>query len=153
MKALTLEYIRTSKLSICYTDEQIQALLNRVTTEGSLPVLLSIPRADAVRVCLGLLAAADAAEVAKGCAERARRYAADAYCAGTAVHSANAADAADAANVAVYCAANATYAAHYAAHYAARASAAHYAAAYADADNVIEHELTIRDCVKRLGWE
>ncbi len=77
---ITLAYVRSSVLSICYTDEQINALLARLAlnggTESLTDVLLSIPVIDARRVIAGLLLRPALIEWSAASARRAREYAA-----------------------------------------------------------------------------
>jgi len=76
---LTLAYLRTSVLELCYDDARLQTLLDRASTEGVLPVLLSLPPSDARRVVAGLLPRTELVEWAAWSARRAKEYAAYAY--------------------------------------------------------------------------
>jgi hypothetical protein len=147
--ALTVDYIRSSLLSICYTDYEIQTLIDRVNAgESRVDVLLSIPRMEAVRVLCGLASREVLIEVSNCCARRAKEYAT-----ANAAAAAYAAAAANAANAADYATANAATAAYAAVYATANAAAAAYAADYAAANAyTAELGITIRHLCMLMGW-
>jgi hypothetical protein len=74
-QALTVPCLKTSALPLCYSDAELQALIDRVPAEGVVPVLLSLPPADARRVLAGLLPSESRIVWATACAARAKAYA------------------------------------------------------------------------------
>jgi hypothetical protein len=130
-------------LPLCYDDARLAELLDRASQDGVLPVLLSLPPADARRIVAGCLSKDDAVFWARRCAERAQGYAARTRT-----------DAATAAYAAYAARAAATYAA-----YADAAASAARARAYADATadatadaDAAEHETALREACRLLGW-
>jgi hypothetical protein len=132
MNKLTVEYIRTSSISLCYSDEKLQDLIDESERTSRVKVLLRIPRTDSVRLLCGLLSTDNRIKVAKFAARRAKDYA----CAANAYAAAAAAAARHAAGAAVA--------------YAAGAAAC----AAGDADDAYnaDYEITIRYACMLLGW-
>jgi hypothetical protein len=162
---ITVEYLRTSKLELCYTAEALQELCDDANENGILATLLGLPPTDATRALSGLAYRDVLIEVSAACARRAKEYvaayaAADAAdadaaaraAANTAAHAANvrahASDASDAsaADAAAAHAAHAAYAAARAAAHAADAADA------ADAAYKAEIQITIRHFCHLMNW-
>ncbi len=110
--SVTVAYLRSSRLSLCYSDADLQGLVDRLAAgETPVAVLLSLPRPDALRVVCGLLPSAAAEDLAQFAARRARGYAYAAYAAYADDADAYAAYADDADAYAAYAYAYAAYAA------------------------------------------
>jgi hypothetical protein len=135
----TVQDLRTaSALKLCYTDEQIQAFIDRRDAVGWAEALLELPPSDACWALAGWLSPERRVEWAQASARRAQEYASAAWAAWAADATAHAA--ADAAWAAARAAAYADAAARAAATYTA---AVRYAAAYADACRA-EYGLSVR---------
>jgi hypothetical protein len=148
----TVQDLRTaSALKLCYTDEQIQAFIDRRDAVGWAEALLELPPSDACWALAGWLSPERRVEWAQASARRAQEYASAAWAAWAAAYADAAARAAWAADATAHAAADAAWAAARAAAYAdaaARAAATYtaavrYAAAYADACRA-EYGLSVR---------
>jgi hypothetical protein len=132
-----------------YPAKRVRALVPTcgVYAADAAPLLAALPRRDAHWVLSRLLCVEDRVTWARGCAERAGDYAANAAANAAANDAAYAA-----ASYAAAAAADASYAyAAYAASYAAAAADAAYAAATATAATATEHALACADGLRLLS--